>query len=193
MRRIGIFGGTFNPIHNGHLAVAQTACEKLKLHRVIFVPAKMPVHKGSLNVVEPGKRLKMVGLAIKGYGLFEASNIEITSKNQSYSIETVRHFREKFAGDKLYFIIGSDSSRTLHTWKSFDDLVNIVKFVCVNRPGNTRAAADKYCRYIEMPELDISSSMIRRRISKGLPVGFYLPQAVDEYIRRNKIYTSTQK
>ncbi|MCA9393372.1 MAG: nicotinate-nucleotide adenylyltransferase [Candidatus Omnitrophica bacterium] len=192
MKRIGILGGTFNPVHNGHLAVAQTAFEKLRLTKVIFVPAKLPVHKAPENVVAPAKRLKMVELAIQPYDHFVASDIEISRKGKSYSIETVQEFRKQYAKDKLYFIIGTDSSLKLHTWKRIDELVKMVSFVCINRPGNPPSATEQSCRHIKMPALDISSSMIRARIAKGLPVGFLLPKAVEEYIRKKKIYRSTQ-
>lgn len=192
MKRIGILGGTFNPVHNGHLAVAQTALEKLRLDKVIFVPAKLPVHKDPRIVVAPAKRLKMVELAIAPYAHFAASDIEISRKGKSYSIETVREFRKKYADDKLYFIIGTDSSLKLHTWKRIDELVKMVSFVCVNRPGNSPAATQQRCRHLKMSELDISSSTIRSRIAKGLPVGYLLPEAVEDYISQKKIYRSTQ-
>lgn len=192
MKRIGILGGTFNPVHNGHLAIAQTALEKLRLDKVIFVPAKLPVHKDPSLVVSPGKRLSMVELAVQTYDCFECSDIEIARKGKSYSIETVRQFRKKYADDKLYFIIGADSSLKLHTWKRIDELVTMVSFVCVNRPGNPSGLSQEPCRHISMPALDISSSMIRSRIAKGLPVGYLLPQPVEEFIQKKKLYRLTK-
>ncbi len=192
MKRIGILGGTFDPVHNGHLAIAQTALEKLRLDKVIFVPAKLPVHKDPDSVAASDKRLKMVELAVAAYPHFESSNIEVARKGKSYSIETVEQFRKDYAGEKLFFIIGADSSLKLHTWKRIDELVKMVSFVCVNRPGNTPDVAQKRCRHIKMPALDISSSMIRNRIAKGLPVGYLLPKAVEEYIHRHRIYRSTK-
>lgn len=191
MKRIGLFGGTFNPIHNGHLAIAQSAFEKLRLDKVIFVPAKLPVHKDPRLVVSPSKRLRMVELAVEAYKNFECSDIEIARKGKSYSIETVQEYRKKYADDKLYFIIGADSSLKLHTWKRIDELVTMVSFVCVNRPGIALSLSEKRCRHISMPALDISSSGIRSRIAKGLPVGYLLPQVVEDYIKKKKLYRST--
>lgn len=186
--KIGLLGGTFNPVHNGHLALAQTALEKIKLDKIIFVPAKLPVHKESDRLISASKRFKMVELAIKGYKYFEVSDIELQREGKSYSIDTVNHFRKIFTGDKLFFIIGSDSYSRLHTWKKISELNQRVTFVCINRPGNTPKSSKHNCRFLEMPALDISSSDIRKRVSKDLPVGYLIPMAVESYIKRNKIY-----
>ncbi|MBP9854553.1 MAG: nicotinate-nucleotide adenylyltransferase [Candidatus Omnitrophica bacterium] len=188
MKQIGLLGGTFNPIHNGHLALAQTALEGLKLDKVIFVPAKVPVHKEAGVLISATKRFKMVELAIKGYKQFEISDVEIKRDGKSYSIDTAIHFRGVFPTAKLYFIIGSDSCSRLHTWKEIDELDQLLTFVCINRAGVKPKGNHKNCLFLEMPELDISSSDIRKRISKRLPVGYMLPDAVNLYIQKNKIY-----
>lgn len=188
MKKIGLLGGTFNPVHNGHLALAQTALEKIKLDRVIFIPAKIPVHKASDGVIPADRRYKMVERAIKGYKDFEISDVEIKRKEKSYSIDTVKHFKKIFTKDQLFFIIGSDCYAKLHTWNKIDQLNKLITFVCINRPGNTPSSSKHNCRFLEMPELDISSSDIRKRVSKKLPVGYLLPEAVESYIKKHKIY-----
>jgi len=136
MKRIGILGGTFNPIHIGHLAIAEWSYEKLKLDKVIFVPTYLPPHKSSRGVIDAKTRYKMVELAIKDNPHFEISDFEIKKGGKSYSIDTVRYFSEKFNKDtKLYFIIGEDCLSTLHKWKEIEKLVSLASFVVVNRPG----------------------------------------------------------
>ncbi|MGE0269011.1 MAG: nicotinate-nucleotide adenylyltransferase [Candidatus Omnitrophota bacterium] len=189
MKKIGLLGGTFNPIHNGHLALAQTALEGLKLDKVIFIPAKLPVHKEPGVLISAFERFAMVELAIKGYHHFDISDVEIKREGKSYSIDTVKHFKKIFTKDKLFFIIGSDTYARLHTWKKIDELVRLTSFVCINRPGINPRNKEKNCRYLEMPELNISSSYIRKRVSRKLPVGYMLPKDVDLYIKRKKIYS----
>lgn len=188
MKKIGLLGGTFNPIHNGHLALAQSALEALKLDKIIFIPAKVPVHKEPGVLISHRKRFEMVNLAIKRYKNFDISDVEIKREGKSFSIDTVKHFKKVFPKSKLFFIIGSDSYTRLHTWKKIDELNKLVSFVCINRPGTNPKSKDRNCRFLEMPELDISSSFIRRRVSNKLPVGYMLPEAVDSYIKRKKIY-----
>lgn len=193
MKRIGILGGTFNPIHIGHLAIAQMAKEKAGLDKVIFVPAFIPPHKTVANLAAAKDRLVMVRLAIADNPSFEVSDYEIRKGGKSFSIETVRHFREVFRKKaKLYFIIGGDSLTMLPTWKQIDELLQLVTFIAVNRPGyqSSRGAM----RHIAVEsELNISSSDLRKRVIQGKTIKYLVPDKVIRYIGQHKIYAQARR
>jgi nicotinate-nucleotide adenylyltransferase len=188
MKRIGILGGTFNPIHLGHLAMAQAALDYLNLDCVYFVPSSLPPHKDVKDLASGEDRYEMVKLAIKDNPKFQTSDFEIKKGGRSYSIDTVKFFRTKFsAQDKLYFIIGQDSYNTLSTWKNIDELIKLVEFVVINRPGNKILQSNYAVTTVTMPEVDISSSSIREDIQKK-SLKNVLPQAVLQYIEKKKLY-----
>ncbi|OGX47930.1 MAG: nicotinate (nicotinamide) nucleotide adenylyltransferase [Omnitrophica WOR_2 bacterium RIFOXYB2_FULL_38_16] len=189
MKRIGILGGTFNPVHIGHLAIAQRARENLGLDKVFFVPSNLPPHKSSKNVLPSAQRYHMVQMAIEGNPYFDISDFEINREGRSYSIDTVEHFYNLYLGKaKLYFIIGEDSFAKLDTWKHIDNIVKLADFVVVNRPGINVEDSKIKVRTIEMPGLDISSSSVRRCLRLGKTVKYFLPEKVLEYIKRKKLY-----
>ncbi len=200
MKRIGILGGTFNPIHLGHLMMAEMAREKLKLDKVIFVPSCLPPHKSEVGVLPAQDRYKMVRLATQGNSAFSVSDFEIKKGGKSYSIETVTHFKNHFAkGTKFYFIIGQDSLATLHLWKRIDDLLKIVSFVVMNRPDASRHSSKnsknrdtyllkRYVSLFSMPGVDISSSYIRQAFATGKSVKYLLPEKVIRYIEKRQLY-----
>jgi nicotinate-nucleotide adenylyltransferase len=190
MNRIGILGGTFNPIHIGHLAIAQTVLEKLKLDCVLFIPSNLPPHKASTDVISATKRLAMVRLAIRHYQKFKVSNFEVSRPGKSYSIDTVRHLSKHFTNKtKFFFIIGQDSLPTLHSWKEIDNLRKLVTFVVVNREGIKVKKGKMRVQSLTMPGLDVSSSFIRERILKKQTVRYLLPEAVEMYIQKHKLYS----
>ena len=191
MQRVALFGGTFNPIHLGHLVAAQTALEALKLERVIFMPAAVPPHKREKNLASAADRLKMVTLAVVGHPHFKVSDFEIKRGGKSYSIETVRFFRKKYpppAG--LFFIIGGDELNALPSWKDFGHLLKLVQFVAVNRPGYQKKPETSRIRHIavEMPGIDLSSSLIRDRIRAGQTIRLLVPDRVALYIEKKGLY-----
>ena len=188
MQRIGILGGTFNPIHIGHLAIAQMAREKAGLDKVIFVPAFIPPHKTVNHLAAAKDRLAMVRLAISDNPSFEVSDFEIKKGGRSFSIETVRHFREVFKKKaKLYFIIGGDSLVTLPNWREIHELLKIVTFLAVNRPGYKKDR--KAMKHIAVEsELNISSSDLRKRVIQGKTIKYLVPDKVIRYIGQHKIY-----
>ena len=188
MKKIGILGGTFNPVHNGHLVMAQTALEKLKLDKVIFVPSFLPPHKTARHVLGPRDRYQMVRLAIKGNPRFTVSDFEIKRPGKSYSIDTVKYLREQFSCEtKLFFIIGGDSLRALPMWKDIDDLLLLTRFVVVNRPGFLEKSEIKV-KSINMPGLDISSSYLRKRLASKRSIRYLVPEAVLRFIETNQFY-----
>ena len=188
MRRVGILGGTFNPIHLGHLVMAEVARDQLKLDRVIFIPSYLPPHKSVKDVIDAHDRYHMVRLAIENCSSFEVSDIEILRQGKSYSIDTVRAFKERLPrGTQVYFIIGEDSLTTLKTWKEIEKLLKLVKFVVVNRPGSVSKSKIKTLS-VEMPGLDISSSEIRKRIHQGKTVKFLVSKRIEDYIKTHQLY-----
>ena len=188
MQRIGILGGTFNPIHIGHLAIAQMAKEKVGLNKVIFVPAFIPPHKTIRHLAAAKDRLAMVRLAISYNPAFGVSSYEIKKGGRSFSIDTVRYFREFYAKKtKLYFIIGGDSLPTLPTWKEIDQLLKMVTFIVVNRPGYK--GNHKGIKHISVEsELNIASRDLRKSIIEGKAIKYLVPDKVIEYIKQHRIY-----
>lgn len=189
MRRIGVLGGTFNPIHMGHLAVAQMAKEAIHLEKVIFVPSHLPPHKNLRSVAPSRDRFAMVHLAIRKNPAFTISGFEIKKKGKSYTIDTLWHFRRIFSKDvQLFFIIGGDTLAQLKNWKYIKDIVKIATFIVVNRPGQYKKITDIPYYSVAMPGVDISSSYIRQRIAQGKTVKYFVPDPIVEYIRRHHLY-----
>ena len=189
MKRIGILGGTFNPIHVGHLTIAEMVHEQLKLDKVIFVPSHLPPHKSGQDVASADDRYHMVRLAVGGNPHFEVSDYEIKKGGKSYSIETVRWFRDRYpAGTKMFFIIGSDLLPTLRTWKRVNEILKIVSFVSVNRPGFKQKKSIFKLRSITVPGLQTSSSYVRKRITAGKTVKYLVPENVVRYITKKGLY-----
>lgn len=186
--KIGILGGTFNPIHKGHLRLARQCRRRLKLNKVIFVPANIPPHKPNINILPARQRYRMVVMAIKGCPYFKASDYEIKSGGTSYSVRTLKAFRKKFGNKtKLFFLTGSDSLAQIASWKDIGRIVKLADFVVASRPGH-KIRKFPGIRLISIPTLDISSTDIRRRIKKGLSVKKLLPPAVYNHINKKGLY-----
>ncbi len=187
--RIGILGGTFNPIHIGHLILAEEACFKLKLERVIFVPAFMPPHKDMEPGIKPQDRLKMVELAIESNPLFEASGFEIDAKKKSYSIDTLKEFKSRHGeSSQLYFITGSDSLKDLFSWKDVNEIFKISKFIVAPRPGYPVKDLPKEVETVVITPIEVSSEDIRRRLKEGRSIRYLVPEGVRRYIMDHKLY-----
>lgn len=188
-KRIGILGGTFDPIHIGHLAMAKMAQDQMRLDQVIFVPSFLPPHKSSGQIVAANDRLKMVRLAIKGARGFSVSDFEVKKTGKSYSVDTLRHFKKVFPkGTKLFFIVGEDAYTGLKNWRKIEEILNIVEFIVVNRPGPFEKTGRVHCHHVVMPGIDISSSYIRQRIGQKKEVKYFVPEDVFRYINKNKLY-----
>jgi len=187
--RIGILGGTFNPVHNGHIRLAEFARKKLKLDKIIFIPVNIPPHKKGPDITEPLFRYDMVRLAIEGMPNFEVSDIEVRKKGTSYSVETLKILKEKFGPEaELYFITGADSLYELAEWKDVDEIFALARFVVANRPGFPVARVPEGVEAIEVPEMDISSSEIRDKIRDGATVKGIVPDKVISYIKEKGLY-----
>ncbi|MDD5006058.1 MAG: nicotinate-nucleotide adenylyltransferase [Candidatus Omnitrophica bacterium] len=186
--RIGIFGGTFNPIHFGHLVLAEQAFEKLNLGKVIFIPSFQPPHKNNPGVVSAVHRYKLVSLAIKGNPRFEISDIEIKRKGFSYLVDTLKGFKRIYPKSELFFISGSDVSGQIGKWRAINEILGLCKFVLAKRPGYRLKKYNKDISVISITELDISSSMIRRKIKQGQSVRYLMPMRVYKYIKNKGLY-----
>ncbi len=191
MKRIGILGGTFNPIHIGHVLIAQTGFEKMRLDEVIFVPCNLPPHKSGRNVISSKDRSKMVEIAIKDFKDFRVSDFETNNSGKSYTVETIKYFKEVYPkGTKFYFLMGEDNLPSLHKWKKIDELLKMVKFVVVNRPGSKKNHPTIKVRSLAMPEIDVSSTYVRSRVNADKTVKYLVPEKVYQYIKKHNLYHS---
>lgn len=197
MEKIGIIGGTFNPIHLAHLYIAYEAKCQLNLDKVIFMPAGSPPHKKNEDILEAPLRYKMVLEAIKKYEDFEISNYEIEKEGFSYTYETLENFKSK--DNILYFITGADCLINIEKWKNPDRIFKTSKLVVFNRPGYDKESLKlqkneiekKYntsINFLDIMDLEISSTMIRDRIKEGKKIDFFIPKEVLDFIRKNNIY-----
>ncbi|MFC1576549.1 nicotinate-nucleotide adenylyltransferase [Candidatus Omnitrophota bacterium] len=188
-KRIGILGGTFNPVHNGHTHIAGYALKKLRLDKIVFIPAYIPPHKKICGNAKTSDRLRMLKAATKGRKKFIVSTYEIGKKGKSYSIRTARHFKKRYSrGAELFFIIGSDSLRGIGKWKDLEALERLVQFVVVPRSGFGRLKEREGYTFLRVPKKNISSTEIRRRVKKGEPIRSLVPRVVARHIKRKKLY-----
>jgi nicotinate-nucleotide adenylyltransferase len=190
--RLGIFGGTFNPPHVAHLIGAQLALEQLALDRLLFIPTNIPPHKSDHDIAEPEHRLAMTRLAVNDNPLFDVSDIEIRREGKSYTIDTIRELRRQYGSANLYLLIGLDMLAIFDSWKDHDAILQETTIVVMLRPGNRIEEIPETLRtrvtLLEMPQLDISSTAIRKRVAAGLPVRYYVPDDVGAYIARHSLY-----
>jgi nicotinate-nucleotide adenylyltransferase len=188
--KIGLMGGTFDPVHIGHLVTAQAVKEIRGLEKIIFIPAYISPHKMNQSSAGINHRLKMLQLAIEGIPYFEFSEIELKAKSISYTVETLERFKKKY--DKLEFIIGYDNIINFNTWKMPDRIIELADLIVLRRRSNDKKIEkDKYYRaatFVKTPVIEISSSEIRERIKQGKPVDFLIPLKVKEYIYKFNLY-----
>jgi len=196
---VGVLGGTFDPVHSGHLVIAEKAKKNLGLSRVIFVPAGQPWLKSDHEITPAAHRVEMVKLAIDGNAHFELSTVELDRPGPSYSVDTV-DILKRTLGDKvlIYFLIGWDSLAELPQWHEPERLVKLCKLVAVTRPGLSRpdlksleSSAPDISRsvvWMDIPPMDISSSDIRERVARGLSIHGLVPDEVEKYIKERKLY-----
>lgn len=196
-KRIGILGGTFNPIHLGHLMIAEMALEAFNLNRVIFVPAKEPPHKEA-DVIEAKYRLEMVHAAVLDNPNFLVSDVEMKREGKSYTIDTVRYFYNTYGPTtEFFFIAGTDTIQNLPTWKYIEELLDMCEFIGAIRPGATEDIGEiiewfgqrgSRIHILEVPEIKLSATDLRYRLREGLSTRYMLPRLVYQYIKRHKIY-----
>ena len=189
MKRIGILGGSFDPIHFGHLLMAQSAFEVLKLDTVFFVPAFCSPFKAPDLLRDAAKRLVMVKEAIKGNPAFKVYDGELRRGEISYTIDTLKELKAKYPGSKFFLLMGGDNLRTFHRWKEPQGILKLATLVILNRPGFDKNYPKRWPYVkINMPAVDISSSDIRQRLKTKKSIWYLTPKAVIRYIKRYRLY-----
>ena len=193
--KIGIMGGTFDPIHNGHLFIAEQVRVKYRLDKVIFIPSGNPPHKKDIDVADSTHRYNMVNLAIANNYYFFSSLIEINRDGETYTIDTLKELKSLYPVAELYFIIGYDAISTINTWKEYESLFNYTKFIVVSRSVPTIEKIDfchenlnKSVDYFETPVIDISSTQIRKNIGINKSIKYMVETSVEKYIYKNNLY-----
>jgi nicotinate-nucleotide adenylyltransferase len=206
MKSVALFGGTFNPIHFGHLLIAEQIRTKYNLDKVIFVPTNVPPHKESADLINPKLRLIMAHLATVSNPCFEVSTFEVDRPGKSYTIDTAKYFKQYFGNETdLYFIVGADMLSEISKWKNIEELVKICRFIAVSRPGydikkvldqqflaaeHPGVLSDLIENVIveELPMVDISASHIRRRVKEWKSIKYFVPEAVEQFIHNHQLY-----
>ncbi|MEO5803483.1 MAG: nicotinate-nucleotide adenylyltransferase [Verrucomicrobiota bacterium] len=190
MERIGLFGGSFDPVHLGHLLVAQAAREELKLDRIFFVPAAQSPFKPETKPTSAAERLKMLRLALAGNSRAEVDDQEIKRGGISYTIDTVRDYARRFPQTKFFYLIGADNVALLPKWREANELAQLAEFLIIPRPGERQVQIPAPFRgeFLVGFPLGVSSSQIRARVKAGLSVEHLVPATVAEAIRNNHLY-----
>jgi len=199
--RIGITGGTFDPIHYGHLIISEAVREEFKLDKVLFIPTGTPPHKTNKKVTEARHRYEITCRAISSNSRFEASSIEVERQGNTYTIDTLNRLKEVY-GDltEFFFIVGADTIMELTTWKEYVKVFKMCEFIAVERPGfkttdyknkieQLKATYDIVIHSINAPLIEISSTDIRERLKNGKSIKYLVPESVENYIYENGLYS----
>ncbi len=213
--RIGLLGGTFNPVHLGHLRAAEEVMSRFALDRVLLIPSYLPPHKQAGQVASPEDRFAMVELAVRGRPKLVASSLEIEAQERSYSIITLNRVKTIYPEALVFFILGVDAFLEIETWKSYREVLEQCRFIVISRPGFDLSAAREALPpeykgaflevgaagdigpgalepfrifLLSIPALDISSTEIRRRINDGQSIRGLVPESVEQYIIKNNLY-----
>jgi nicotinate-nucleotide adenylyltransferase len=197
MKKIGIIGGTFNPVHNGHLFIAEEIRVSMGFTKIIFIPNKIPPHR-NIDLLTEEHRWNMLNMAINNNRFFESSRVELDRPGLSYTVDTIRYFYNLYR-DSLFFVTGMDALLN-YSWYNFPELIDMLEgFIAISRPGYSREILlDKIQKYYPLVSskiilinsllLEISSSDIRKRLKVGKSIKYLIPDAVEKYILDNKLY-----
>lgn len=200
IKRIGVFGGSFNPVHIGHLTIAQDAVEQLELDRLIFMPAAVPPHKQDKVLADGNHRLEMLRLATESNPGFEVSEMELQRGGVSYTFDTMTQIQNEHPDAELFFIIGLDSLPELHLWRNVNELLELCTVVPFARGGEDPTLVTEKIqlsnewkkrlleRMIRIHEIEVSSSEIRMRVAEGLSIRYLVPPEVEMYIAEHHLY-----
>lgn len=197
MKRIGILGGTFNPPHLGHLVCAQEAFVQLELDELVFVPTGLPPHKELLEDPGPRHRLALCRRATAGDERFTVSELELRREGPSYTVDTLQELHATVQDSELYLIVGGDIAAGLPEWREPKRVLSLATLAVVGRPGTARAAVETALArvparsgvsFFTMPQIAVSSTLVRRRVRAGQPIRYLVPDGVDHYIERHSLY-----
>ena len=197
--RLGIFGGTFDPVHYGHLLLAETCRQDLQLDEVRWIPAGNPPHKNDTSITDAHARADMLRLALSGYPEHVVDRREIRRDGPSWTVDTLAEFAAEFKDAELFFLMGADSLRDFATWRQPDRITALASVVGVNRPGQPVPEPDQLVQWmgaelarcitiVNMPGTDISATDLRKRVCDGKELRFLTPRAVDVFIREHRLY-----
>ena len=195
--RLGVLGGTFDPVHLGHLVLAERAREQLQLSRVLWVPAGDPWRKTRRSVTPAKHRLALVRLAIEGQPAFVLCPLEVERGGPSYSVDTLEELNRQHPGAQLFFLLGLDAVEDLPNWREPERLIRLATVAAVPRGGRRLSKAEldrllpglgRRVVWVEMPRIDISATELRRRAGRGETLRYLVPEAVASYIRRQRLY-----
>ena len=198
-QRIGIMGGTFDPIHHGHLILGELAYEQFSLDKVYYMPSANPPHKQGKTITPEINRCAMVDLAIYDNHKFKLSLLEVNRGGFTYTADTLRELTEKYPEAELYFIVGGDSLETLEKWREPEVVLGLSHLVAAVRDDVNEETIDEKIKYLNekyhteiqklnAPNIQISSSMIRERIKEGRSIKYFVPEMVEDYIKKHKLY-----
>lgn len=185
--RAGIFGGSFDPIHMGHMIIAEYIRDYAKLDKVFFIPVGEPSHREN-NLASASHRKRMVELAVEGNEYFEVSDIELGKSVKNYTIDTLREMMAQYPEYDFCEIIGEDSAAYIEQWKEYEELLNIAEFYVFKREGYTYTKDYKNIFLVNTPKIEISATMIRERVRSGATIKYLVPEKVEEYIIRENLY-----
>jgi len=192
-KRIGIFGGSFNPPHLAHLIAAERAVEELRLDTLLFIPAFIPPHKQHLVLASPEDRLEMLRRAIEGNPCFEISDIELKRQGTSYTIDTLHTIKERYDPEEMVLLIGADNLLIFHTWHRTEEIKQLAKIAVMARPTFDLSSASpdalENVSIVRIPLLEVSSTDIRARVQQGKSIRYLVPDSVLEYMEEHKLYT----
>jgi nicotinate-nucleotide adenylyltransferase len=188
--KLGLFGGTFDPVHLGHLLVAQAALEELELDRLYFIPAAQSPFKPESQPSPAAERLQLLRLALAGHTKYEVDEQEIRRGGTSYTIDTLRDYARRFPQAGLFYLVGADNVASLPAWREADELARLAEFVAIPRPGESPVTFPPPFsgRMLTGFPFGVSSSLIRSRVKAGLPIDPLVPPAVTEAIRNYRLY-----
>ncbi|NEU31616.1 nicotinate-nucleotide adenylyltransferase [bacterium LRH843] len=189
MKKVGLFGGTFNPPHLGHLLFAQEAMLACKLDEIWFIPVNIPPHKESEELISNKDRVDLLRACTKQNERFSVSTVELKREGPSYSVDTVKLLKKIHKDTEFFFLIGGDMIDYLPKWERIDELIKLVTFIGVRRPGSLASSTySDHVMLIDMVQVDFSSTLIRERVRAGLPVTYMVPDEVDKLMKERGLY-----
>ena len=185
---IGLIGGSFDPVHHGHLIVGQVAAEQLRLEELRFLPAREQPFKQGRHRTSPEHRAAMLSLAIAGFPGFAVERTELDRPGPSYTVHTLQELRNREPGSEFVLLLGADAAAELTVWREAERIPELARIVIFARPGSTVQASPWITEVIQVPAIDISATEVRRRVCRRQPIRYWVPDPVAEYITRHRLY-----